>query len=113
MRHHSHILVIVMPDRPKIVAEWGTALAIVLLIVGKAAGERMPTGINDLRVWQEQVDQRRVKPIVWRLVDEEWPVALSLAPGPLEIFFTERFHSLRLHFGDVAVISSMASTERL
>ena len=50
----------------------------------------MAARIDNLRVWQDEVDQTDIHPIIGHLVDKQWPPGLALRPGAIEIFATER-----------------------
>ena len=88
MRHQLHIIAVIQAEMLEIVGEF-LAASIVLLEVGEAAGERVPAGIDDLRLGKHQPDETNVQPIVRHLVDEEGPVRFALGARALEIGFAE------------------------
>jgi hypothetical protein len=58
--------------------------------VGQAAAEGMAARVNDLRVGQDEMDERHEHPVVRQLVDEQWPIGPALHRRPPEIFFPQR-----------------------
>ena len=57
--------------------------------VREAAAERMASGIDDLGVRQDQLDEWDEQPVVRQLVDEERTVRPALDGGALQIFLAE------------------------
>src|SRR3546814_6303195 len=70
MRHQPHIVAVIGAHVRQIIAE-RLPLRIMLAEIGPAAVEWMPPRVDDLRIRQDQADQRRIEPVVRQLVDIE------------------------------------------
>src|SRR5690242_7125414 len=84
MRHQPNVIGVVVSDVREIVGGRLPAREM-LPEVGETAGERMAACIDDLRIGQDQLDERYVEPVVRQLVDEEWAIRSPLHARALEI----------------------------
>ena len=82
MRHQTHIVSVISADVIEVVSE-GLAAREMLAEVREAAAERVPAGVDDLRIRQDELDERHVQPVVRQLVDEERPIGPPLYARPL------------------------------
>jgi hypothetical protein len=76
-----------------------------LLEVAEAAGHRLATRIDDLRVRKHQVDQPGVAEIVRHLVDEKRPAGDAVVARVAQVGLTERAVLIGRQAGEHAWIS--------
>jgi hypothetical protein len=68
--HELNIAPIVTADVIEAVGKLLTASE-KLLEITKAAGHRLASRVDDLRVWQNEVNEANMAEVVWHFVDEE------------------------------------------
>jgi flagellar biosynthesis component FlhA len=89
MRHQVDVVAIEATHVHEVVAEQ-LAARIKLLEVREAAGERMPTRVDDFGIREHRMDHSDVQEVVGHLVDEQGPAHLALNACALDVLLAEQ-----------------------
>ena len=88
VRHQANVVRIITADMIEVVSE-GLPSCEVLTEVRKTAGQWMSSSVDNLRVRQDQLDERNVQPVVRQLVDEKGPIRPPLYSRATEVFLAK------------------------
>src|SRR5688572_31252900 len=94
VRHQLDIVAVVRAKLREVVGET-LASGEMLLECRKAAAERMPARVDDLRVGKHEMNEPNMCEVVRHLVDKEGRGRLAMNPGAREVLLTQSTQLIR------------------